>query len=403
MDESKKASQKSIRAVRTSISSSPCAGAAAKLPMRFRRALVFAFLLGILGSLTEAQELSSPAGKRAQHLRHGINASEWFAQASDYGAQRLASYTTLNDIALVRGMKFDHVRISIDPAIFDCAGAWDGCDRVKALDAVVGKALSEDLAVIVDLHPTSEFKHRFATNDSDVERLKLLWGRIAQHYAESDPNRVFFEIMNEPELGDPYRWSGIQGRVVAAIRRIAPRHTIIVAGASYSAISDLFMLPAVSDDNLIYNFHYYAPHLFTHQGASWGVPFWIALRNVPYPATPESVQKAINQQTDDVARWELAELGFQYWDARRISGEIRAVGEWGRRHHVPLICNEFGVYRDYANPDQRLRWLRDVRQALEQNGIGWTMWDYRGGFGVVTRKGSESIPDEKVLGALGLR
>ena len=27
--------------------------------------------------------------------------------------------------------------------------------------------------------------------------------------------------------------------------------------------------------------------------------------------------------------------------------------------------------------------LHDVRTALEEDGIAWTMWDYRGGFGVV--------------------
>ena len=30
---------------------------------------------------------------RAQHLRHGINASEWFAQSGDYSAARTNRYT----------------------------------------------------------------------------------------------------------------------------------------------------------------------------------------------------------------------------------------------------------------------------------------------------------------------
>ena len=44
-----------------------------------------------------------------------------------------------------------------------------------------------------------------------------------------------------------------------------------------------------------------------------------------------------------------------------------------------------------------------VRTALEQNHIGWTMWDYQGGFGVVTKTNGTTTEDDGVLRALGLR
>lgn len=300
-------------------------------------------------------------------------------------------------------MGFDHVRVSIDPAIFDCRGSWQECDRVKALDAVVAKATGENLAVIIDLHPGSDFKHRVSTDNSAAEKLRLLWRSIAQHFAWSDPNLVMFEIMNEPEDRDPYRWSGIEARVLEEIRRQAPQHTVIVTGMEYSDIGDLVLLPQLNDDNLIYNFHYYEPHLFTHQGASWGVPFWINLRNVPYPLTPETAGKAISEQDNSLAKWELTEAAYGHWDRKRVDGEMRFAAEWAKAHRVPLTCNEFGVYRNFTDADARMRWLSDVRSALEENGIGWTMWDYRGGFGVVTKKDGNTIPDERVLHALGLK
>jgi len=43
-----------------------------------------------------------------------------------------------------------------------------------------------------------------------------------------------------------------------------------------------------------------------------------------------------------------------------------------------------------------------VRTALEKHGIGWAMWEYSGGFGVVTKQGGQSIPDESTVRALGL-
>jgi len=370
-----------------------------------RSRTVAALLLAtILPSLLQAQDPpSSPAWKRAQHLRHGVNASEWFAQSFDYSVQRLSTYTTLDDVSLMRKLGFDHVRLSIDPAIFECRGPWQDCDRVKALDAVVAKAVGENLAIIIDLHPGSEFKHRLASDNSATERFRLLWGSIAQHFAASDPEMVVFEILNEPEDRDPYQWTGIETRVLDEIRRKTPRHSVIVSGMRYSDIGDLVQLPQLNDNNLIYNFHYYEPHIFTHQGASWGVPFWINLRDVPYPLSPDSVAKAIAEQEDSTAKWELLQAGYGHWDRERIAGEMRFAADWAKAHQVPLTCNEFGVYRNFSNPGDRVRWIEDVRTALEANNIGWTMWDYRGGFGVVTKQNGSVTPDDRVLHALGMK
>jgi hypothetical protein len=40
---------------------------------------------------------------------------------------------------------------------------------------------------------------------------------------------------------------------------------------------------------------------------------------------------------------------------------------------------------------------------LEKNGIGWTMWDYSGSFGVVTKKDGKTVVDDAVLKALALK
>jgi endoglucanase len=70
---------------------------------------------------------------------------------------------------------------------------------------------------------------------------------------------------------------------------------------------------------------------------------------------------------------------------------------------VPLICNEFGAYRQFTDAVSRANWIHDVRTALEADGIGWTMWDYRGGFGVVWKEdGQPAQVDGAVVEALGL-
>jgi hypothetical protein len=200
-----------------------------------------------------------------------------------------------------------------------------------------------------------------------------------------------------------FRWGGIEQRAVAEIRRNAPRHTILVSGANYSDIADLVRLPQFSDPNLIFVFHYYEPHIFTHQGASWGEPYWTSLRQVPFPDTAEKVEQASAQQTDAYGQWKLMQYRLDHWDEARVAVEMQFVANWARARNVTLLCDEFGVYRYYAKPEDRQRWLSTVRRTLEERKIGWTMWDYQGGFGVVSKDSGATVEDEGVLQALGLR
>jgi hypothetical protein len=219
---------------------------------------------------------------------------------------------------------------------------------------------------------------------------------------------VFFEILNEPEIGDDFRWSGIQTRVEAAIRAEAPHHTIIAAGAMWSDIWNLLAMQPLADGNVIYNFHFYEPHEFTHQGATWSVPYWSYLHGVPYPSTESAMQDVLSEVPDAVERYDMQKYFLDDWNAHRIQVMIDDAAAWARENHVPLTCNEFGVIRGAQgrgpDPASRANWLHDVRTALENDGIGWAMWDYRGGFGVVTKEnGQPAVIDENTSRALGLK
>ena len=63
---------------------------------------------------------------------------------------------------------------------------------------------------------------------------------LAAHFAKSDPAKIFFELINEPEVPDPYRWMGIQARVDEAIRGIDTEHTIIATAANYGSLPTCF-------------------------------------------------------------------------------------------------------------------------------------------------------------------
>jgi len=351
---------------------------------------------------------SSPAFGRAQRLRHGINLSEWFAQVYDkrgYTREHFETWTTTEDIALIKSVGFDHVRLSVNPQPMFTMNQPQKlpADYLGYLDTAVKMILDHGLVVVIDMHPESDFKQRLTKDDTFVEQFADFWRAVARHYSTWDPDRVIFEILNEPEFTDRYRWLGVQAKVVASIREGAPRHTIIAAGAHWSNDDELLFQEPLRDQNVIYNFHFYEPHIFTHQGATWGEYYWHWLKGLHYPSTPESADQVALLVPSEVDRLRVIRYGHDHWDAARIETEMKEAAEWARRRGVPLVCNEFGVYREFSDPADRAAWLRDVRIAFEHNGIGWTMWDYSGSFGVVTKKDGKAMPDQGVLRALGLK
>ncbi len=116
------------------------------------------------------------------------------------------------------------------------------------------------------------------------------------------------------------------------------------------------------------------------------------------------MQQDIAEVPDVRSRYDFEHYWLDHWDAHRIQLQMDAAAGWGKVNNVPLISNEFGVYRKVTPEASRMQWLRDVRTALEKDGIAWTMWDYRGGFGVVWKDDSQPARvDEKVVEALGLK
>lgn len=366
---------------------------------------VFVLWLHVIPSLGQAPPQDAVPASRLQHLRHGTNASGWFAQVYDrqgYTKEHFQTWITAEDLALMKAMGFDHVRLSVNPEpMFTMNHPNDiPAEYLGYLDAAVKMILDHDLAVIIDIHPEDDFKKRL-TDDNFVPQFADFWRALAQHYSSWDPDRVFFEVLNEPEQ-ERYRWYGVQAKLVAAIRQGTPQHTIIAAGAQWSNDDELVFLEPIRDPNVIYNFHFYSPYLFTHQGATWGVYYWRWVKGLRYPSTLESSQKAALSVPEAADRLAVIRYGYEHWNADRIDGEISQIAQWGQQHNAPVICDEFGVYRDYADPHDRAEWIKDVRTSLERHGIGWTVWDYSGSFGVVTKNNGHAVPDERIVGALGL-
>jgi endoglucanase len=132
--------------------------------------MALVFLVGAKLGFAHPQPDISVARTRAKHLRRGTNLSEWFAQVYDAKGctkEHFESWNTLADLALIKAMGFDHVRLSLNPKAM-----WqhNDADEIPAeyltyLNTAVKMILEEDLAVVIDIHPDGDFKEKL-TNDA---------------------------------------------------------------------------------------------------------------------------------------------------------------------------------------------------------------------------------------------
>lgn len=346
------------------------------------------------------------AEARSDRLTQGVNLAHWFAQAP-LTPEHFQTRFTPEDIQLIKELGFKHVRLPVDPEVLfnPDQPAQLKQNNLFYLDAALDQILAHDLAVIVDLHPQGSFKQQLYQDPAFVGSVATFWQSLAQHLSQRSPDQVFLEVLNEPDPPDPHHWYAIQRQLLEAMRRGAPDHTLIAAAnqrvdQNWDPIMALEALTPVGDRNIVYNFHFYQPKLFVSQGATWGWDLLEHVEQVPYPSSPKRVAPLLDSVNHTAARDRLRNYGKTHWNAQKLEDKIRKAATWAKKHHVPLTCNEFGVYRKVAPPADRVDWIRDVRSLLETYDIGWTIWEYDRGFGVVTRENGTLTADPKVLQAL---
>src|SRR6266436_6481789 len=175
------------------------APAAAGAPTFLRAAgiLFAAFLLVAQAGHGQSNSEPGAARRHAAHLQHGINLSEWFAQVYDqkgYTKEHFEGWTTAQDIALIKAMGFDHVRLSVNPQPMFRRGQADRIpeEYLGYLDRAIQMILGQGLAVIIDVHPESDFKQKLATEDGFVEEFADYWRALERHYSATNGELVSF-------------------------------------------------------------------------------------------------------------------------------------------------------------------------------------------------------------------
>ena len=306
------------------------------------------------------------------------------------------------DFELIATSGFRLVRQPVPPAMLAGSDGTLSADGMRQLKDRIAQARRHQLSVIVDLHPGRDFRRRLFRSGAPRDWFVQLWTRIAGALADTD-DAVMFELLNEPGRDSVGSWWDLQGRTIAAIRKTDSHHVIIASAERYDTATDLLKQAPYDAARIVYNFHFYQPMVFTHQGADWGsVKRYDKVRSIAWPLDRAGTSKAIAAGVTG-ARRKLSMAADMAWSADRIDRQFADVAEWAKRHGATVMCNEFGVYRrGGVRAADRARYLHDVTSALDAHGIPWTIWQYSGGFGIADKHGAGRVMDAGILGALGL-
>lgn len=340
--------------------------------------------------------------ERMEGLRRGLNITNWFRFPPRNDPAAMRAYLADAEIARFRAWGFDYVRIAVQPEILRTAAGRIDEDRFAALAAGMRRLHAAGVGTMVELHPQ---RWRLESREEDRDALRGLWRALAPRLAPFDPARTFVEILNEPVFdAAPGDWHALQAELARIIRTALPAHTIIATGHRWSSLDGLLALTPLPDPNVVYTFHYYRPQFWTTLGSGVRAADPDAIARLPWPQTDAEACKRAGQTQSEQMRRQIAWHCGQRWDAAKLRTDLEAAAGWGRRHGVNVIANEIGVSARIA-PAAREAYLRDLRAALEANGIGWALWGYDDSMGFARRKegsGRVGVAAEVVRG-LGLR
>jgi len=182
----------------------------------------------------------------------------------------------------------------------------------------------------------------------------------------------------------------IYAEAIRRIRGTNPSRTIFVGPGNYNSLDELsldngqgLLLPN-NDLNVIATVHSYDPYYFTHQGAEWALPD-TATVGVIFPGPPLTpLQPHSSIQHDWVKTWfkeyNAKPTAFNPSSTFAFRGRLLRAKRWAEQWGRPVYVGEFGCYSKSTDPTSRVNYYRDIRATMDEQGLGWAMWDWKSGF-----------------------
>lgn len=194
------------------------------------------------------------------------------------------------------------------------------------------------------------------------------WDLWAKRFRHVSPKLLSFDLVNEPCFkedmnnqfapataipGDIYR--KVAEGCLDVIHRQRADRLVVADGNNGGAL----VIPELADLPIAQSCRGYYPHYVSHYRAGW---VWKNPDDAPVPVWPGIIEgKTFNRK--------VLEDFYRPWTDLVKQG-------------VGVHCGECGCYKETPH-DVFLAWFEDQLDILGASGIGWSLWNLRGDFGLI--------------------
>ncbi|GAO42375.1 glycoside hydrolase family 5 protein [Flavihumibacter petaseus] len=268
-------------------------------------------------------------------------------------------------------LKFDRSRDITPEEVYQVDEA-----RVQQIETLVSMGNEQGLHVSLNLHRAPGYcinagfrePYHLWTDAAAQEAFYYHWNFWAKRFRSKTPAQISFDLVNEPsmrkDLNDQHSASGpvpgeyykkVATGALAAIRKENPAHLVIADGNNVGNDP----IPELIGTPIGQSCRGYYPHAISHYKAPWANK---EPEKNPLPVWPGKIGDT------EYSRASL-EKYYQPWLELKKKG-------------VGVHCGECGCWNKTPH-DVFLNWFGDLTGVLNDNGIGFALWNFIGDFGLL--------------------
>lgn len=269
-----------------------------------------------------------------------------------------------DDFKWIAELGFNFVRLPTDYRCYTDPNDWLKFkeEALREIDEAIAFGEKHGIHVCLNLHRAPGFCINPPAEPRDLwtdpvaqDAFIAHWVMFARRYKDIPPERLSFNLLNEPTKNTRESYLLVNRRTIEAIHAVDPRRVIIVDGNNVGRNPfPEFMAYA----NVMQATRGYHPSSVSHYKANWvkGAETW---------AEPKWPQP---KKAGEPPERPLVEY-LKPWREIADRGETVFVGEWGCYNKTPHPV--------------ALAWMQGWLEQWRQAEFGWALWNFRGSFGIL--------------------
>ena len=328
--------------------------------------------------------------KKINRLQRGMGIGGWLTNYKRFNVlpperrlqitvgdmEHFESYITEDDVAYIASLGMDHIRLGFDQVVLEESPFVYRQSILSLLHRFTEWCQKYGVRPVLNLHKAIgnycdiPDERGLMQNEELQSRFVALWSMLEDEFSGQED--VAFELLNEVINATAEEWNAVASKTIDAIRAKNAERVIVVGGVDWNNPSALPHVRLYDDENVIYTFHCYAPHEFTHQQGVLNANQIYYNRKMPYPCDDIERYREFYRLVKGIEKYGE----YERMDKAFLRDYLQPAKQFIEEHPDKVLwCGEFGTIR-HAKLAWRENWMRDMISILKEWDIPYCVWNY---------------------------